>query len=176
MRVGIFLYLIFVMACKSNVDGATYMNLLNKSGLVQKIETDSFDYTLKLLPTPLMALKGAPVSAANFDQLSKEFAETHHFLLEIQDKYPDRLKRPSTSMYYLTEFQEKLSVNQDSMPSYYHHEASHFKEKETILFGFSRVTSSDILVTIREHLSDGKLNFNFRESEIVKFENMAVYR
>ncbi len=172
MRLGILLYVIFMLSCQSKLDTASYMNLLNKSELVQIVETDSFSYTLKLLPAGFMALKSENVHTADIDDVLNEFSEETHFHLGIEDKYPDRLKKPSTSMYYLTEFQKRLSLNQDSILSYYHHEASHIKDRETFLFGFPRETTSDITVTIKEHLMDVNLKFTFPGEEILKFDNM----
>lgn len=174
MRSLIFTYAVIIMSCQSKVDLAEYKNLLDKSELVQLVETDSFIYTLKFLPAGFMVLKSENVQSANFDDVRIEFSEANHFQLEIEDKYPARLKKPSTSMYYLTDFQHQLTLNQDSLVTYYHHEASNIKGKETFLFGFSKPSNTEVSVTIKKHIMDVNLKFTFPKEEILKFENLNL--
>ncbi len=174
MRYGIFIYAVIIMSCQSRVDLGEYKNLLDKSELVQLVETDSFIYTLKFFPAGFMALKSENVQSANFDDVRSEFSEANHFLLEIEDKYPERLKKPSTSMYYLADFQHYLSLNQDGLMTYYHHEASHIKGKETFLFGFANQAHADLTVTIKKHVMDVNMKFTIPKEEILKFENIEI--
>lgn len=174
MRIIFYIPILIFLSCMTKPDPVEYMHMLGRSGLVQTVETDSFRYILSLLPARFMALKSENVRSSDFEELRKEYASDVHFKLVIEDKYRDRLKKQSQTLYYLSDFQKEISLDQDSTLSYYHYEAAKLKGREILLFGFPDKKNKDKALIIARHLHDTILKFNFSEVDIIKFENLEI--
>ena len=174
MKLKIYILTLFLIACNRPLDRYEYKKMLDQSQLLQHLETDSFSYSMTLLPPKFKALQSDFQNQKDFDNLVKDFSSDWHFHLLIEDKFPDRLYKSSNSMYYLSDFQQEFSLNSADSVSYFHHEAGHFKGRESFLFGIPNKNQASISILIRTHMNDANLSFDFPTDEIIRFNQIDI--
>jgi len=173
-RIITILSFVLLYSCSDKISVSEYVQEFKRSTLVKKEERDSFIYELSYLPAKLIALKEHPKNDQELEVLIADKKDLDHYQLIITDKFPHSKKsiKPD-QMYYLTEFQKEISVNQDSVLTYYHVEANNFQDRKVIFFGVNRQDSNSTVI-INKHHFDKHIFFKFERPIINQFENFKI--
>lgn len=182
MRNFIIISAIIIVITSCSNDKISFVGYVNDvdNGLVKKIRTDNWDYTLQYRPAELMSLVeigSAPISEEIFSEILSQYEDFDYYLLTLRGRISQTNNLNLISHLSFDFEKDILQVIQlDSIsPSMYHFEngVSSFGEYRCML-SFPESYNTDRQILIKEIDSDRELKFVINSNAINKIPELNI--